>query len=36
MDVDVELEVVVVVSKVGLVFGEANVEGPVAAEELRM
>ena len=30
MDVDVELEVVVVVSKVGLVFGGANVEGSVA------
>ena len=29
MDIDVELEVVVVFSKVGLVFGEAKVEGPV-------
>ena len=30
MDVDVELEVVVVVSKVGLAFGDANVEGSAA------
>ena len=33
MDVDVELEDVVV-SKVGLTFGDANVEGSAAAEEL--
>ena len=30
MDVDVELEAVAVVSKVGLAFGDANVEGSAA------